>query len=171
MEFEFDIWPDESNSTSSKNYIMFWMDGVPSNIVAYSHDSELSQGSDAAVPITIGSNDCDVYVYLVKAYEKHLNDTEHLNNFILDAYNSTEMMSRFLRNDIIENGQISYTKLVQRNPNCQVYLYDIPRMTKNKKDDVGDGDEGPNDYITFTMYENGNALTPALTAEDVIMKV
>ena len=84
MEFEFDIWPDESNSTSSNNYVMFWMDGVPSNIVAYSHDSELSQGSDAAVPITIGSNDCDVYVYLVKAYEKHLNDTEHLNNFILD---------------------------------------------------------------------------------------
>ena len=36
--------------------------------------------------------------------EKHLDDNEHLNNFILDAYNATEMMARFLRNDILENG-------------------------------------------------------------------
>ena len=167
IEFEFDIWPQE-NGDAGRRYMMFWLDGVPTGIKVYAANSSLEQA--VTVPITIGSEDCDVNIYLIKAYEKHLDDNEHLNNFIMDAYNSNEMMARFLRNDILESGRISYAKLVERNPGCQAYLYDIPRMTKNKKDKVGTGDGGADDYITFMMYENTNT-TPALTAEDVVMKV
>jgi hypothetical protein len=81
---------------------MFWLDGVPTGIKVYTTGASLAQ--TISVPITIGSADCDVNIYLIKTYEKHLDDNEHLNNFILDAYNATEMMARFLRNDILENG-------------------------------------------------------------------
>ena len=167
IEFEFDIWPQEI-SEYGRRYIMFWLDGVPTGIKVYTTGSNLEQA--ISVPIVIGSEDCDVNIYMVKAYEKHLNDEEHLNNFIMDSYNADEMMARFLRNDILESGRISYSKLVERNPGCQAYLYDIPRMTKNKKDKVGTGDGGADDYITFMMYEN-TSVTPALTAKDVVMKV
>ena len=167
IEFEFDIWKEETNEYG-RRYLMFWLDGVPTGIKVYTTGASLEQ--TISVPITIGSADCDVNIYLVKAYEKHLDDNEHLNNFILDAFNATELMARFLRNDILENGQISYSKLVERNPGCQVYLYDIPRMTKNKKDKVGTGDGGADDYITFALYEN-TSTTPVVTAKDVVMKV
>ena len=167
IEFEFDIWPQETGD-KGRRYMMFWMDGVPTGIKVYAANSSLEQA--VTVPITIGSEDCDINIYLVKVYEKHLDDNEHLNNFIMDAYNANEMMARFLRNDILESGRISYSKLVERNPGCQAYLYDIPRMTKNKKDKVGTGDGGADDYITYMMYENTSA-TPALTAQDVVMKV
>ena len=167
IEFEFDIWPQETGD-KGRRYMMFWMDGVPTGIKVYAADSSLEQA--ITVPITIGSEDCDINIYLVKVYEKHLDDNEHLNNFIMDAYSANEMMARFLRNDILESGRISYSKLVERNPECQAYLYDIPRMTKNKNDKVGTGDGGADDYINYMMYEN-TSTTPALTAQDVVMKV
>ena len=167
IEFEFDIWTQETDEYG-RRYIMFWLDGVPTGIKVYTANASLEQVSP--VPITIGSADCDINIYLIKAYEKHLDDNEHLNNFIMDAYNANEMMARFLRNDILESGRISYTKLVERNPGCQAYLYDIPRMTKNKKDKVGTGEGGANDYITFALYEN-TSTAPVVTAKDVVMKV
>jgi hypothetical protein len=40
------------------------------------------------------------------------------------------MKARFERNDILDkSGDISYSKLIEKNPNCHVYMYDIPRMT------------------------------------------
>lgn len=172
IEFEFDVWPVKSNRLGvALNYLMFWIDGVPTNIAVYASAGQHTQPAGYTVPITIGSDDCDVQVYLVKAYEKHLDDEEHLNNFIMDSYNATAMMDRFLRNDIVANGEINYTKLVERNPNCPVFLYDIPRMTKNKKDKVGDGEEGADDYITFQMYKNGDSSKPYVMAENVRMKV
>jgi hypothetical protein len=47
------------------------------------------------------------------------------------------MIARYRRNDILDDsGEISYRKLAEKNPNCDVYLYDIPRMTLNKSDKV-----------------------------------
>jgi hypothetical protein len=43
-------------------------------------------------------------------------------------------------------------------------------MTKNKKDKVGTGDGGADDYITFALYEN-TSTTPVVTAKDVVIKV
>ena len=46
-------------------------------------------------------------------YKKHLTSTEHLNNFIMDAPNSTEMVNRFNRNDVL---------MTDRNNNKYIHL-------------------------------------------------
>jgi hypothetical protein len=114
---------------------MFWTDGIPSGVVDYSHGADFTQTTPQS--IEIGSDDCDVYIYLIKVYESKLNENEHINNFIMDAPNTEEMLDRFERNDIQDNaGNISWEELLNKNPECPVYLYDIPRMTRTKKDTV-----------------------------------
>jgi hypothetical protein len=46
------------------------------------------------------------------------------------------MVKRYNRNNILTNGIIDYEKLVTQNPDCRVWVYDIPRLTKDKKDKV-----------------------------------
>ncbi|MCI6789247.1 MAG: hypothetical protein MR606_05360 [Mollicutes bacterium] len=47
------------------------------------------------------------------------------------------MLARYNRNNILDNrGEISYEKLIENNPNCHAYLYEISKMTEGKKDKV-----------------------------------
>lgn len=162
IELETDVWRNDPSDTGER-YIMFWIDGVPTSVRTYlNNDAGLTQNSP--VPITIGSTDCDVYVYLVKVYERTLSKEEHINNFIVDAPNKSEIMQRFNRNDILDNnGEISPYKLAEKNPDCQVHLYEIDRMTVSKKDPV--------DNCHYEQYNNGNGEIPALTADNVTIKV
>jgi hypothetical protein len=133
IDFEIDIEP--MDSTTKKMYVKTWMDGVPTSIINYDeYDDFIIDDSS----ITIGSMDCDVCVYLVRAYEKHLTDDEHLANFIMDAPNASEMLERYRRNDIIdpETLRISPTMLAAANPDCRVHVYDIERMTLTKDDKI-----------------------------------
>jgi hypothetical protein len=52
------------------------MDGVPANFVVYSNSDSFSlDAENGKTPyITIGSNECDVYLYLLKIYDKGLTD-------------------------------------------------------------------------------------------------
>ena len=64
----------------------------------------------------------------------------------MDAPSAKEMVDRYNRNDILDtSGDISYEKLVKNNPNCHVYMYEIPHMTDNKDDK----DTDPELYIKF----------------------
>lgn len=146
IEYELDINP-------TTHYIMPWLDGVPVGIKTYSNDI-ITQDANKTVNITIGSQDCDVYLYLFKVYEKHLTDDQHLNNFIADAYNAQEMLKRYKRNDILNsNHEIDYNKLIQANPNCQVHLYEIPRLPMGK-DSAGNSDKVTVDK--YFLYQTDN---------------
>lgn len=163
IELELDIWKKDYNYVKlPDNYIMYWVDGIPANVKPYSSTTtEIRQ--TVAKPITIGSTDCDVYVYLVKAYEKYLSEDEHLNNFIIDAPNTEEMLARYERNNILDtSGNISYSKLVEKNPDCNAFLYRIDRMTKSKKDPVSGCD--------YQRYHS-NPEVPDETASNVDIKV
>lgn len=155
IEFEFDI----TATDPVKRYIIPWLDGVPAALKQYSENEQFMHNRS----IVIGSPDCDVNVYLIKAYERHLVDEGHLQNFIADAPNAQEMLDRFNRNDILdkERGVISPILLAQKNPNCRVHVYDISRMTLNKKDKI----KG----CSYKQYHASN--TPVLTAENVTIKV
>ena len=157
IEFEFDI----ASTKEKKYYVRPWIDGIPSGIKIYNPQSD-TFATSANNKLVIGSDDCDVYIYLIKVYEKHLTDDDHLNNFIADAPNSAEMISRFQRNDILdENGEISPTRLAEKNPKCKVHTYEIDRMTMHKKDKV----KG----CSYTQYQGSkNAV---LSAENVTIKV
>ena len=155
IEFEFDI----SKTHAVKRYMTPWLDGVPVAIKQYGSNEQFMHNKK----IVIGSQDCDVYVYLIKVYETHLSDESHLQNFIADAPNAREMLDRYNRNDIIdkERGVISPTLLAEKNPNCRVHVYDISRMTLNKKDKI----KG----CKYKQYHGSD--TPVLSAENVTIKV
>lgn len=138
IELETEIWPDIPNIDSNRladRFLMFWVDGIPAGIKTFEQGTKFTHINPQ--PIVIGSDLCDVYVYTMKAYERRLTENEHLDNFIMDAPSTVEMMSRYRRNNIIDNnGEISYEKLVQNNPDCHAYVYEIPKMTTSKNDKV-----------------------------------
>lgn len=127
IEYEFNI---------DDNYLTIWLDGIPSMV------EELSSIDSFQFPgfnIVIGSDDCDVHLYLIKFYKKSLTNTEHLNNFIIDVPKSAEIKARYDRNDIETtdskgNKYISPTLLAQKNPNCNVYVYKVPYIPTSKND-------------------------------------
>lgn len=157
IEFELDI----ASTEEKKYYIRPWIDGVPAGIKIYNPNSD-DFYTNSANKLVIGSEDCDVYIYLIKVYEKHLKDNDHLNNFIADAPNAAEMVGRFRRNDILdETGEISPTKLAEANPNCRVHIYEMNRMTMHKKDKIKN--------CNYTQYHgSSNAV---LNADGVTVKV
>lgn len=142
IEVECEIWPKVEDKKLTENttiygdrYMMIWVDGVPAGAKPYTTNMSLTQ-VDPQV-IRIGSDLCDVCVYVAKAYERRLSTTEHLDNFIMDAPSVNKMLDRYRRNDILDTkGEISYEKLVTANPGCRAYLYEIPYMTKTKDDKV-----------------------------------
>ena len=71
----------------------------------------------------------------------------------MDAPSAIEMMKRYNRNDILDNtGDISYSKLIAQNPNCHVYMYEIPHMTQSKNNKI-------DDCTYFELYKNNNTIT------------
>ena len=148
IEYEFDI---------NDKYLTIWLDGIPSVAKKLSSIDNFTQTNSQ--DIIIGSDDCDVHLYLIKFYKKSLNDEEHLNNFIIDVPKASEIKSRHYRNDIVvtdsnKNKYISPTLLAQKNPNCNVYVYKVPYIPTSK-DDVYITDEKHNkiyeccDYIQY----------------------
>lgn len=136
VEFEFDI-----RKASEYRYLQTYLDGVISSTIVYATDDNFTQ-SDKQY-ITVGSDDCDVYIYMIKAYETSLSMDNHIENFIADAPNAQEMVQRYDRNDILLDAgstgsltSISYSKLAQKAPDARIHLWDIPRMTEGKKDYV-----------------------------------
>lgn len=161
IEFELDISANSNETGYKKRYIKPWLDGVPCGISIYESTDIFSQSTPRN--IIIGSNECDVQIYLIKLYEKSLSDDGHMSNFIADAPNAEEMVDRYNRNDILdENGEISPTKLAEKNPNCRVHLYDIPRITTSKNDKV----KG----CTYTQY-HGNGEKAVVSAKNVTTRV
>ena len=155
IEFEFDI----TKTDNIKRYLTSWMDGVPTVFVQYGSTETFKNNEK----IVIGSPDCDVCVYMFKLYEKHLTDTQHLQNFIADALNAQEMLDRYNRNNILdeERGTISPSLLAKQNPNCLVHVYDIDHMVKEVDVIVPD--------CSYTQYHGSE--NPILFADNVDIKI
>ena len=136
IELEFDVYAaPRTENDGNYRYIMAWIDGVITTVRVYSASDNFTQTQ--LQNFVIGSDDCDVYVYMVKAYSSYLTRDNHMANFIADAPNAQEMVARYDRNDILDvAGQIDYEKLSIQNPDLRVWLYDIPRLTQGKKDKV-----------------------------------
>ena len=156
IELETEIWPDQADNGNrpGDRFLMFWVDGVPAGVKIFTNGSSFVHTNPQ--PIVIGSNECDVYVYIAKIYEKRLSTLEHLNNFILDAPNVNEKITRHSRNDILgSNNEISYEKLIAKNPGCHAYLY---KLTKNGMT-TGKEDEKDCDYTEYYLDTEKPYLT------------
>ena len=153
IEFEFNI-----NTIDNIPLVMTYEDGVGCRPMIYASDASFWQTT--AQPITIGSTDCDVYIYRMKAYTRSLSDSEILSNFILDARNSNEIANRYNKNKIYESvdengkkilsirGTLTPEGLAKACPDLRIIIVDAPWFTNDKDNKVDD--------TTITMiYENG----------------
>lgn len=157
IEYEFDVCQYNEGDVTSQ-YLTTWLDGIPASVTDLSDNDSFMQLSPVS-DLIIGSDDCDVYIYLIKFYKKHLTSTEHLNNFIMDAPNSTEMVNRFNRNDVLmtdRNGNkyIHPETLASKNPDCNVFIYEVPSVPTSKKDVVDD--KGNDKCCKFTHLKGSS---------------
>lgn len=173
IELEYDVYaaPKQADDGNFR-YIMAWIDGVIASCRTYGATDNFVQPLSSQENLVIGSNDCDIYLYMVKAYPMMITRDEHISNFIMDAPNANEMVNRYNRNNILEeSGYISYEKLMQQNPDCRVWLYDIPYLT-NAKDDKVSGCQfnqfWPNGDTYYTITGEGTMSIQGTSSVDYI---
>ena len=140
IEYEFNI-----NKDTDMMIVMSYEDGAPSKPYEYTETSSFKQSSPK--PITIGSADCDVHIYRMKAYSTSLTDTDIKNNFIADARNADEILARYNRNQIYTDGKLISTSasgdfnvdaLMKAAPDLRYIFLEVPQFT-NDKDNKIDG--------------------------------
>ena len=149
MELEFNI-----QNAGAYNEILGLIDADYSRAAIYSDtdnfDQRATNADRQALPMTFGSEDCDVWIYRFKAYSKYLNDDEILDNRIADAPDSEEMATRYLRNLITQDGELDPNLIAQVCPDLRVIMIDCPRFTLGKDDTV-------ENCIVQQIYVNGGA--------------
>ena len=133
IEYEYNINTLDKNATNS--LIMTYEDGNGGRPMIYDSTHRLYQY--APVPITIGSDDCDVCIYRMKAYSTALTDTDILANYVADARDSDKMVARYERNQIYdENNALTPESVAKACPNLRIIKIEAPYFTNDKKDFV-----------------------------------
>ena len=151
IEYEFNI-----NKYTDMMIVMSYEDGTPNIPYEYKETSSFKQTTPQ--PIKIGSEDCDVHIYRMKAYSISLTDTDIKNNFIADARNADEMIARYNRNRIYNengglvstsaSGDFSVDALMKAAPDLRYIFLEVPQFT-NDKDNKIDG------CTVYFRYPNG----------------
>lgn len=150
IEFEYNVNTLDLEDDGATSYIMTYEDGVGARPLIYNNSQRLYQYSP--VPITIGSDDCDVHIYRMKAYSSSLTDSNILSNFIADSLDSDTMIARYERNQIYdENGNLTPDSVANACPDLKIIKIECPHFTNDKKD-----------YVKYTnvecIHRNGDPI-------------
>lgn len=164
IEFEFNI----SNDGEAIPMIMGYEDGVPSRPVVYNRETS-SFMQNSAKTITLGSPDCDLYIYRFKVYETSLSAQDILRNFIADARTTDEMIDRYNRNQIYdENQTLTAEALAEKCPWLRIYKISAPHFTNNKSDKVSNttiqqiylaGDQVLDNWVCYKAQHSGQGTS------------
>jgi hypothetical protein len=131
-QIEMDINIEASNEN---RLAVVWLRGTPARAFTYTANDNWTQASTKL--LTIGSADCDVWIYRLKMYNNSLTRYEVLDNYVADCGNVEEMVARYERNDIFnDNGTINIPALAAANPKLRILRIAADRMTTGKSDSV-----------------------------------
>ena len=170
IEYEFNINALDTKTEGATSIVMTYEDGVGGRPMIYNDVHRLYQY--APVPITIGSDDCDVHIYRMKAYSASLTDTDILSNFISDARDSDDMIARYERNQIYdENNSLTPESVAKACPDLRIIKIEAPHFTNDKKDFVKDtsmqciytnGDPVLDNWKFTNCYHAGRTTLPLI---------
>lgn len=151
IEYELNI-----NKDADMRIVMSYEDGTPSKPYEYKETSSFKQANPQ--PITLGSADCDILIYRIKAYSNSLTDIDIMNNFIADARNATDMIGRYERNQIynknnelvatLNDGFFNADDLMKAAPDLRYVFLEVPRFTWDKDIKI-------DDCTVYFRYPNG----------------
>ena len=161
IEFEFNI----TASTETIPMVMGYEDGVSTRPMVYDATHDFQQYQGYRMPISLGSDDCDLYIYRFKVYNKSLSDKDILNNFIADARSAEEMIERYDRNQIYKEGILDPDYLAEVCPDLRIIKLEVPHFTADKDDKVYDKNI---QSIVECIYKNGDPIYDNWVAYDIV---
>lgn len=161
IEFEFNV----SSSSETPSMVMGYEDGVSTRPMVYDSTHDFQQYQGYRMPISLGSDECDLYIYRFKVYNTSLSDRDILNNFIADARSAEEMIDRYDRNQIYKEGILDPDYLAEVCPDLRIIKLEVPHFTADKDDKVYD----PNiPTIIECIYKNGDPIYDNWVAYDCV---
>lgn len=121
--------------TNSDRLMMMWERCSTFSYKQYAQQEDFRHNPETG--IVFGSDDADVYIYLLRAYNRDLTNAEIKANYIVDGADGADIHSRNARNDIYDGtGAVSIDMAAEKNPDCHFILINAERMTLGKKDAV-----------------------------------
>jgi len=169
IEFEYNINAINTEDANATSFVMSYEDGVAARPMIYPNDIGYLLHQLNPVPITIGSDDCDLHIYRMKAYTSALSDSDILANFIADSRDSGTMIARYERNQIYnENNELTPESVAAACPNLKVIKIDCPYFTNDKNNYVRNtnvecihrnGDPVLDNWKFVNMYHAGQGTT------------
>lgn len=169
IEFDYSVNPIDTENTEATALIMSYEDGTGYRPLLYDASHRLYQYAADAVPITIGSPDCDVHIYRMKAYTSALSDDDILSNYIADARDSETMLKRYDESQIYnENNALTPEFVAKACPDLKIIKIDAPYFTQDKKEMVKNttvqcihtnGDAALDNWTARNCYHSGQGTT------------
>lgn len=124
--------PGKDAVISYKNIEYLYVNGIPVRVDDY-QTARWVQAN--AQEIEIGSNDCDIELYTIRAYNRALGFREMIGNFAFDTPNIEDKIAIAKRNDIFtDEGDVDFAKVRIALPNTPYKIWDFETMPSGKKD-------------------------------------
>lgn len=129
-EFECNIEADTDN-----RIMMIWEKGTPAKAGVYASNDNFNQVN--AVNITVGSDNCDVYLYLIRVYARDLTKEEIKANFYADGKDAVEITARHSRNDVYDStGRLDPDKIASKCPGLHVLTWHANNISTAKSQKI-----------------------------------
>ncbi len=142
---------------AGERFLDLYYNGVSEGSIQYSEFDTFVQNTPQG--IRIGSDSCDVDVYVVRCYEKNLSVREILNNYAFDTPVFADKLAIAQRNDVFDStGNVSFEKLVAARPK-------LPYIIAELKDDElpAAKDDKTKTGLNWTFF---NPLKETITLDD-----
>ena len=121
------------NLAGAKSGVYVYINGIMCGVTVYPEGDNFNQVNP--VGLTIGADSCGLDLYVLRIYNKGLNEAEQLNNFICDRSTLADRIAADERNDILskQNGEVTIQDLPMTIPYIILECEELPQYKGDKK--------------------------------------